>query len=139
MPKNLTTIGARILQGNTGVTEVIIPKSVTKMYYNVAGNKGSFDGSQVQKAEFEKGITRIPSYAFQGATNLAEVLIPDTVTSIGDNAFEGATSLTEVDIPDTVISIGYYAFADTALTELILPKNLTTIGARILQGNTGGH
>ena len=114
LPENLTIIGARILQGNKGVSEVIIPKGVTEMYYNVAGNKGSFDGSQVQKAEFEKGITRIPSYAFQGATNLAEVLIPDTVTSIGN-----------------------YAFADTALTKLELPENLTTIGARILQGNKG--
>ncbi len=113
LPENLTTIGARILQGNKGVSKVIIPKGVTEMYYNVAGNTGSFDGSQVQKAEFEKGITRIPSYAFQGATNLAEVLIPDTVTSIGN-----------------------YAFAGTALAELELPENLTTIGARILQGNT---
>ena len=137
LPQKIESIGARILQGNTGVTEIIIPKSVTEMGNVVAGYKGPFDESYVQKAVFEDGITRIPSYAFQGATSLTEVSIPDTVTSIGDNAFEGATSLTEVDIPDTVTSIEYYAFANTALTELILPKNLTTIGARILQGNTG--
>ena len=114
LPQKIESIGARILQGNTGVTEIIIPKSVTEMHYNVAGNKGSFDGSQVRKAEFEEGITRIPSYAFQGAASLTEVSIPDTVTSIGN-----------------------YTFASTALTELELPENLTTIGARILQGNKG--
>lgn len=137
LPQKIESIGARILQGNTGVTEIIIPKSVREMGNIVAGYKGPFDGSNIQKAVFEDGITRIPSYAFQGTASLKEVSIPDTVISIGDNAFEGATSLTEVDIPDTVTSIGYYAFANTALTELILPKNLTTIGARILQGNMG--
>ena len=115
LPENLTSIGAEILRGNTGVSEITIPKSVTEMYYDgVTGNVGAFNGSQVQRAEFEEGITQVPAYAFQGATNLQEVSIPDTVTRIGD-----------------------YAFENTALMELELPENLTSIGARILRGNTG--
>ena len=115
LPENLTSIGAEILRGNTGVSEITIPKSVMEMYYDgVTGNVGAFNGSQVQRAEFEEGITQVPAYAFQGATNLQEVSIPDTVTRIGD-----------------------YAFENTALMELELPENLTSIGARILRGNTG--
>jgi hypothetical protein len=42
---------------------------------------------------------------------LADIVIPDSVTSIGDGAFVGCTSLKSLVIPDGVTSIGAWAFS----------------------------
>lgn len=112
LPENLTSIGAEILRGNTGVSEITIPKSVMEMYYDgVTGNVGAFNGSQVQRAEFEEGITQVPAYAFQGATNLQEVSIPDTVTRIGRGAFEN-TGFVTVCLQDNIAYLEKNVFAN---------------------------
>ena len=42
---------------------------------------------------------------------MADIVIPDSVTSIGDGAFVGCTSLKSLVIPDGVTSIGAWAFS----------------------------
>ncbi|MDG2254299.1 MAG: leucine-rich repeat domain-containing protein, partial [Opitutaceae bacterium] len=77
--------------GNTTVTSVTIPDSVTS----------------------------IRDFAFGYCTNLTSITIPDSVTSIGDIAFYSCTKLTSVTIPDSVTSIGDSAFAHcTSLTSI---------------------
>jgi len=55
-------------------------------------------------------VSSIFDEAFNEATNITSVTIPDSVTSIGDYAFSGCTSLTSIEIPDSVTSIGTQAF-----------------------------
>ena len=55
-------------------------------------------------------LAGIADEAFKGNTALAEVVIPDGVTSIGARAFEGCTALASVDIAPTVTSIAEDAF-----------------------------
>lgn len=58
-------------------------------------------------------VTIIGWCAFNGCTNLKNVVIPDSVTGIFYGAFSRCTSLKNVVIPDSVIEIGDYAFDDT--------------------------
>ena len=48
--------------------------------------------------------------AFSSCTDIAAILIPDSVTNIGDHAFEDCTGLTSINIPDSVTEIGDGAF-----------------------------
>ncbi len=49
-------------------------------------------------------------------TEITTLVIPEGVTGIGSYAFNGATSLTELDLPQSIVSIGVDAFANTGIT-----------------------
>lgn len=98
-------------------------------------------------------VTAIGKEAFKNNTTMISVDIPGTVTSIGDSAFYGCTALLGVIIPDSVQSVGsscFYgctnlatvqlsenerfttvnnqSFYNTAVVNLEMPDNITTIG-----------
>ena len=69
---------------------------------------------------------------FRGCSKLLHVSIPATVSAIGAEAFMGCTGLRSVSWPRAPpdAHIGFGAFANCeALTKLILPDTLETIGA----------
>ncbi len=56
-------------------------------------------------------VTAVGQDAFLDCTNLASIVIPDSVTSIGYMAFDGCPSLTNATIGKEVASIGDFAFS----------------------------
>jgi len=79
-------------------------------------------------------VTAIGTYAFFGARNLVNVTIPNTITHIHDYAFmeSGVTKLT---IPRSVTSIGIQAFWDCdGLTRLVIPDSVVTLGRNAFEG-----
>lgn len=63
----------------------------------------------VTLAELPNGTTAIPANAFNGFSNLRNVVINDGLTTIGNYAFYGCTSLKYIEIPDSVTEIGVQA------------------------------
>lgn len=83
--------------------------------------------AEVKKVVVERGITSLGQNAFWGCENLAEVTLPDTLTSIGHYAFRG-NSLTSIAIPESVTEIGSGAFSECeTLASVNLPGGLTEI------------
>ena len=84
------------------------------------GVKYSKDGRKLLKVPGElsgaysvkEGTGIICDRAFAWCCSLAEVVIPNSVTSIGDLAFSGCRSLTEVVIPNSVVCINDNPFFD---------------------------
>ena len=67
--------------------------------------------------------------AFNGCSSLAEIHLPDNLTSIGESAFYDCSSLTEIHLPANLTLIEDQAFAYcSSLTEIHLPASLTSIG-----------
>ena len=76
-----------------------------------------------------KAVTAILPEAFEKATNLKSVTIPDSITRIGNRAFYGCNSLTNISIPDSVTTIGEYAFHGcSSLANITIPDSVTSIG-----------
>lgn len=74
-------------------------------------------------------VTSIGDYAFEGATNMNTVTIPEGVTMIGDQAFFQCTSLTNVAVPNSLASIGDYAFeVCSSLPGVTIPHGVISIG-----------
>lgn len=131
IPEGVTTLGSKILQGNTTVKEVVIPSSV-KNFGGKANNPndpskgasgGMFYKSSVETVVLPDGLEEIPDAAFNQAAQLTSVNIPSSVKKIGIHAFAG-TGLTTLTIPETVEEIGFGAFRDM--------KSLTTV---TIEGN----
>ena len=76
----------------------------------------------------KEGTKIICDRAFYLCSSLAEVVIPNSVTSIGDRAFSRCSSLAEVVIPNSVTSIGDRAFSRCeSLTEVVIPNSVVCI------------
>lgn len=76
------------------------------------------------------GVTEIPVGFADGCAKLTSVSLPDALTAVPDRAFRDCTALTEVTISkdSNLQSIGQYAFQNTALTKMYIPKDVTSIG-----------
>ncbi len=80
----------------------------------------------------------IPNNMFRNCATLANVNIPNSITSIGDNAFYGCSSLASIDIPEGVTSIGDYAFYGcSGLAGISIPFDITSIGNYVFYGCSG--
>ncbi len=114
---------ALIKATNTSITECIIHEDTKLIAY------GAFADCRIANIEIPDGVTSVSDNAFYRCTSLASVKIPNSVTSIGANAFYRCTSLTGVTIPNNVTSIGANAFYEcTSLTSVKIPDSVTGIG-----------
>jgi len=125
-------VGESCFEGNTSVTSITIPDSVTSIedyaFYNC---------TSLPSITIPDSVTSIGFGTFANCTSFTSVTIPDSVTSIGEYAFYNCTSLTSVTIPDSVTSIGERAFMDcTSLTSVTIPDSVTSIGERAFMNCT---
>ena len=127
LPGNIVEIGAGTFRNCKSLTEITIPKSLTDCSYDI------FSGcSNLKTIKFEKGITTIPAYLFNGYNSwfdgLEEIDIPETVTTIGYRAFDDCRNLTTVTGMKNVTKIENQAFEGcNKLVNIKLPENLTEI------------
>ena len=107
-----------------GLTECIIPNSVTKIGY-----EAFYGCHNLTSVTIPDRVTTIGDSAFRGCNSLTSITIPDSVTSIGERAFGWCFSLTSATIGNSVTTIGMYAFSDCdSLTSITIPDSVTSIG-----------
>ena len=86
--------------------------------------------------EIVEGVTSIGNTAFDGATGITSLSIPNSVTSIGNQAFRYVSLISTVNLPNSITTIGSQAFAGTtALQEINFPDSLTNIGTSAFEGS----
>ena len=78
---------------------------------------------------FDRNLTEIGAYAFDGCSALTSVIIPKGVKIIGVSAFSDCSKLVSVVIPNSVNEIGYSAFFYcSSLTDITIPDSVRVIG-----------
>lgn len=92
-------IDSKAISYNKKVTNIIIPDSATKCWFQKCGS--------LKNVTIPNGVTSVNFYE---CPSLTSVTIPNSVTTIGTGAFSKCSSLKSVTIPDSVSSI-YHAFA----------------------------
>ncbi len=146
--KIVTTVSARAFAGNTNITSVIIPDSVTSI-----GDYAFEDCSSLTEIKFKdiasycqiNGLGNVDKSKVyigeQKLTEMTSIVIPDSVTSIGYYAFEDCSSLTEIKFKDMAsycqingldeldrskVYIGGQKL--TEMTSIVIPDSVTSIG-----------
>ncbi len=142
IPDTVQSIRTQAFQNCSGLTHVTIPASVksdgTSSFYVPGLGSYAFSGcTGLTKVTFADSSTldSIEEGAFANCTALAEINLPESITSIGRQAFENCSSLTSITIPQRVETIYEYAFSGcTGLTSITIPKSVSKIGGDAFSG-----
>lgn len=122
----VTTIRFNAFEGNSNMTSVMIPASVTKI------NGGAFsDCKNLRSVTFQPGsqLEVINGAAFEGCSALESIFIPDGVGYIAQDTFNGCSSLKSVVFGNNVGSFQHGAFRDcTSLESITIGSNVDYIG-----------
>lgn len=127
---NVKTIGAQAFKDCPLIKEINLPITTT--------NIGSFAFNGCEKLETINlsNITTIGTQAFAN-TLLKTLNFGDNpkINKIGNGAFasSGLSGKLDLSTATNLYEIGSYAFSDTGLTEVVLPSNLTSLGAGVFQ------
>ena len=134
----------------SGVTEIIIPDSVTSIDFLAESCPN------LTKVSFGKGLTeckgvyRCPSLTtldfsravnctlidyFEGNTALTSVKLPVNLEKIDGHCFSGCKNLQNVEISEGLRVMGNYAFNDCNLSSIHLPKTFQGFWSLSLSGN----
>ena len=154
----VTSIAEGLFKGNTSLTSITIPNTITSIPANtfsnctaltaviftptssvtsIGNNAFSGCGSLTSSITIPSGVTSIGEYAFSGCSAVTSITIPSSVTSIGDYAFFECLLLKSVNFTPTssVTSIGQYAFSNcSSLTSITIPSSVESIGEYAFSG-----
>ena len=120
-----------------GSEYITIPLGVTKI------GKGAFSGeyandlsSKIKRIIIPVSVYEIEDEAFAGNGYLENVSMENSsVLKIGKNAFAGCRNLYHVQLPKCLGEIGSYAFRNTSLKEIYVPRH-TTLGDTVFDDKT---
>ena len=144
IPESVTSIGKGAFAVCSGLTSVTIPESVTSI-----GSYAFQNCSGLTSVTIPESVTSIGDNAFQGCYGLTSVTIPESVTSIGEGAFSDLFSNTSVNVViddiDSWFTKAFWPYRGKVhlylngeeIKQLVVPNNVTTIGASTFKNCAG--
>lgn len=111
-------------------------KSSDEDSYRVIGYSGKNE-RRIVIPEIYDGlpVTEISSFAFAGAENIEQIILPSGITRIAESAFEGCASLKSVSLGKGLLNVEKRAFYGcSSLVEILLGDSVTLIGREAFFG-----
>lgn len=128
MPEPLATIGEYAFR-NSGLTGITFQRNLTII------GKYAFDGCKdLVSINFPANVTEIKEYTFNDCAKLKDIELPNGLIYIKDYAFNGCASLGKVTIPGGVQNISPGAFKNSGLTEVILKEGVMSLSNNSFDG-----
>ncbi|MBQ4561921.1 MAG: leucine-rich repeat protein, partial [Clostridia bacterium] len=125
--EGITKIPQNIFSHCDSIEKIIIPDTVTTI------SSHAFNGCEnLKRIEFSDSVSIIEPYAFKDCISLYHIDLPDSLTTIEREAFKGCTGLTAVEFPDDLSYIAQGAFINCEnLVSVKLPANITQFGDEV--------
>ena len=137
LPASISTLTGASLSGLSNLASINVNASNTTF----SSNDGVlFRGNTLVRYPSKKvntsysvpsGITEIGEAAFDSATLLTSLLLPDSLRIIGFNGLVRMSGLTSIDLPTGLTTLGAYALAVTGLTSVVIPHTVTNWGGDV--------
>ncbi len=148
---NVNTIGAYAFERITGLSELVIPETVTRIReyafkdskiesVKIASNEigyGAFSGCNMTSVSMSNAVTKIGNLAFNNCGHLTSVTLPESITEIGELTFNRCHRLTSVTLPESITEIPYATFGYcNELQSITIPESVTKIGKKAFEDCT---
>ena len=127
LPSHLEVLGTAFVD-NSELSKITFSEGLKEIRGASYSSLSAFSGTSIKSVVLPKSLEKIGDGAFYDLKGLADISIPENVTSIGNEAFYN-TGLTSVDLPANLKTIGRYAFSGTKLKKVVLPSQVETIGS----------
>lgn len=125
IPYGVTTIQTSAFYYCQNLSRVTIPDSVTYIGSLVFSDTKLYKNS----ADWDDGVLYIGKHMIASRSRKGTYAVKEGTITIAGYAFEGS-AITDIIIPDSVVSIGPQAFYRCySLTEVVIPDSVTFIGA----------
>lgn len=119
----------KIVYASPNLVDVVIPNGVTVIGDGCFSPWPGSVESQLASVLISDSVKVIGDEAFSRCSKLKRIIIPGSVNKIGNGAFSYCTSLKEVIINEGLSRLGQNAFCGcTELTSVIIPDTVTDIG-----------
>ncbi len=139
IPQSVETLYSTSFLKCESLVEFVVPDK-NPYFKSVNGVLFSRDGTRLIKYAAGKkdtlyrvadGTVKMEAYAFQGANNLTEVVLPDSIEQIEKGSFWGCENLEKISLGNSLKGIGETAFYNCdSLTEIVVPDSVEQIGER---------
>ena len=83
--------------------------------------------SQIAQVSLPDGLTSISNNAFASCSNLSKIVIPNSVTTLGSSAFNSCNNLKYVTLSNNLTTIPTDAFYGCGFTTITIPEGVTTL------------
>jgi hypothetical protein len=126
-------IGDRAFKGCKGLTAIVLPKTLQRVY------RSAFDGTGIllNKTNWKDGCLWIDSILI--ATNKSikpRFVVPEGTRIIAAGAFQGNKTLQRIELPSSVTRIDDETFRDCKnLQKIMIPTTVTSIGEEAFTGS----
>ncbi len=142
LPESVTSIGESAFFNCSALAEITVPETVTEI------GRSAFSGTEWLSAkQSENPLVTVGKMLIDGTAVSGTAEIPAGVTQICGSAFEGAKQVRDIIVPESVTSIGDYVFDCIGLHSVALPASVERIGDYYLytmpgagfKGKTGSY
>ena len=112
-----------------------VPSEVAGYKVRQIGDRAFEGASNITSLTIPEGIESIGEYAFKRCSYFKTLYLPDTLKNIGKGAFENNLSLISVRFPEGINQIPDNLFKDCGFYEIDIPETVVGIGASALENN----
>lgn len=121
MPNTVTKIGSKAFYNCHSLISIGMSEAIVSI------GASAFDATGLQSIVIPDGVTSLNSMVFSSCEYLTDVTLSKNIKSISDRAFMGCSRLAHIELPESLSSISYWAFGNTAISEITIPSGITSI------------
>lgn len=115
--------------------DLVIPAEIGSLKVAAIGDAAFNGASWVETLELPEGLASIGESSFKGCTSLRSLSLPSTLSSIGMQAFDCCEALGFLTVCEGIASLGAEAFRGcTSLRGISFPSSLREIGFNCFSG-----
>ena len=122
LPNTIYAISNYTFDGCINLKSISLPSSVKCI------GSYAFRNCGITSVSIPEGVEILYPFAFCDCETLASIDLPNSIKEIYPNTFQRCHNLTSLNISDSVTKIGDYAFSYSALKEIVIPANVTSLG-----------